>query len=69
MTLTIKKKKISDNSDIKKILESVDKEEMVRLNVLVPLSVHSKFKAKVAKQGRLTMTDVIFKFINEYISK
>jgi uncharacterized protein (DUF1778 family) len=45
------------------------KEQKVkRMNINVEVSVHDAFKAATAAQGE-NMTDVLLKFINEYVDK
>ena len=39
-----------------------------RLNINVPTDLHNSFKAATAAQG-LEMTDVLLKFIEDYVAK
>lgn len=41
-------------------------EEMIRLNVNVPQSLHSSFKAAAALEGK-RMTDLLIEFMKKYV--
>ena len=43
-------------------------EKLKRMNINVPVDLHDAFKAATAVQGE-NMTDVLMKFIEDYISK
>jgi len=43
-------------------------EEIKRLNVNLPVSLHNAFKATTAAKGQ-NMTDILMEFIKSYIAK
>lgn len=51
-------------SAIKKAVEP----QVKRMNLNVPVELHNRFKAATASQG-LNMTDVILKWIQEYVGE
>ena len=42
--------------------------QVKRMNLNVPVDLHNSFKAATAARG-LNMTDVLMKFIEEYVAK
>lgn len=42
--------------------------QVKRMNLNVPVDLHNSFKAATAAKG-LNMTDVLMKFIEEYVAK
>jgi ParG len=49
-------------------IKKPEETEVKRMNLNVPVELHNSFKATTAAQG-LNMTDVLMKFIEEYIAK
>ena len=45
-----------------------DEPQVKRMNLNVPVDLHNSFKAATAAKG-LNMTDVLMKFIEEYVAK
>jgi hypothetical protein len=44
-------------------------EGKARLNAIIPVDLHSRFKATVALKGRKEMTSVLIELIEEYCSR
>ena len=49
-------------------MEEALKEETTRLNVDIPVSLHSQVKIR-ATQERSTITNIVIRALNEYLSK
>jgi len=59
----------TDTADFLKSKAALIKEETVRLNFHVPVSIHKQFKSKVALEDGLTMSDILLKCVKEYMCK
>ena len=49
-------------------IKKVEEQGLKRMNLNVPIDLHNSFKAATAARG-LNMTDVLMKFIEEYVAK
>ncbi len=56
------------NTNKEKAIQDVTIDKTVRLNVNLPNTVLKQFKLKTV-QNNITMSELILKWINEYISK
>ncbi|MAS36256.1 MAG: hypothetical protein CL610_19790 [Anaerolineaceae bacterium] len=59
---------VSELEQLKAAVQEPEAEPLKRLNVNIPQSVFNRFKAKAAQEGK-TMSDVVLKHVNEYLSK
>lgn len=62
------KAKSNQSQGKKEALREVTKDETSRINANIPKSLHRRFKAKCAEEGA-SMSDLIEKWISEYMSK
>ncbi len=65
--LSAKKKRRSSRAKDKAI-DEVAKEEMTRLNAIVPVSLHRRVKLQAAKEGR-SITDILVTSLETYLKK
>ena len=49
-------------------IAKIQEEEIKRLNMNVPVSLHNAFKAATAARGE-NMTDILLNFIKDYVEK
>lgn len=49
-------------------IRKAEEPEVKRMNLNVPVALHNAFKSATASQGQ-NMTDVLLKYIQEYVSK
>ena len=69
MALKTKMKTTREASEQKKqSLKEVQTEELARLNVNIPKSVHQKLKSKAAIDGT-SINSLVSKWVKEYLSK
>lgn len=62
------KKTRREREDKNLAMEEALKEETTRLNVDLPVSLHSQVKIR-ATQERSTITNIVIRALNEYLSK
>lgn len=62
------KKTRREREDKNQAMEEALKEETTRLNVDIPVSLHSQVKIR-ATQERSTITNIVITALNEYLSK
>ena len=56
--------------ELDKTIRKIGLEETMRLNALIPVSLHQRLKIHVATQGRgVTVTSIIIQLLEEYLSK
>lgn len=68
MALKIKTRNTRLSTHKDKAIKDVISDKIVRLNINLPSAVLKNFKLK-AIQNNTTMSEIILKWINEYISK
>ena len=65
--MALKAKTTRRNSDSKEqAIAEVGKEETIRFNALVPVSLHRQVKVKVAQEGK-SMTEVVIGLLEHYV--
>lgn len=64
----VAKKSGRNSQGHKKALEEVTKEDLKRINFLIPESMHTAFKSKVATNGG-KMSDYLTECIRKYINE
>ena len=62
------KKNKRERKQKQEAIEELKKEELVRLNAQIPVSLHRKVKVFSANSG-VSMTEIIKKSLAEYLSK
>lgn len=59
-----------EREDREEALRDVVREEMTRLNALIPISLHKRLKMQAAKMGKgMTITSILIEALEAYMSQ